>query len=337
MRAFAAVLLAGCSGDRVHDHLFVATEDAVLPVAVHGNVASGTLVLFESGGPSGPSIAQRAVGLMPFRDTLEPELAVASYDRRGTGNATGDYVEADLSLEQLLRDLDAVVATLQVVYAPERLVLLSHSFGTYTAGAYQLDHPGVVDGWVAAAPAFIEGPDELYLQYRRDYACRVAGGQLDAGDDEALWVEILAYCDANPTLEPVWESPERVQLWEYLDVIEDRLEPWPAYDPAGLLVAVFGSHYNVIDSQLTENRISRNISAEPGREDLLPEVGQLEIPVAVTTGEYDGTTPTEMGAALAAAIGPRATLTEFPGAGHYMMVDDPEGFADVVSALVDEL
>src|SRR5262249_26158046 len=82
-------LLAACGSDLVHDNLNVRTDDAVLPVDIHGNMDSGTLLLVESGGPSGPSIAQRTVGYMPFQDTLEPELAVAFYDRRGTGNATG--------------------------------------------------------------------------------------------------------------------------------------------------------------------------------------------------------------------------------------------------------
>ncbi len=337
MRLFLAFSLVGCANGQVRDHLFVSTDDAVLPVAVFGNIDSGTLILFESGGPSGPSIAERAVGYTPFQDTLEPHMAVAWYDRRGTGNATGDYSEADQSMGQLLADLDAVVAVLDARYAPDRFVLMSHSFGTYTAGVYQLDHPGVFDGWVAAAPAFIAGPDELYIRYRRDFACRVAGVQLAAGASDPLWNEILAFCDANPTVAPVWDTPEREQLWRYLNTIEDELEPWPPFETAGLLGTVFGSHYNLIDSQVTKNRISSHIDADPGREDLLPELGVVDIPVVVATGEFDGTTPTEMGAAMTEAIGPSAELFDFPGAGHYMMVDDPEGFADAVRSLVDRL
>lgn len=156
-------LLIGCGDGQAHDRFDVLTDGAVLPVEVHGNRASGTLILVESGGPSGPGIAERAVGYHPFQDTLEQDAAVAWYDRRGTGNAEGDYGVNDQSVAQLLLDLDAVIAVLRERYAPDRLVLLGHSFGAYSSGVYVLDHPGAVDGWVAAAPAVLGGPDEQYI------------------------------------------------------------------------------------------------------------------------------------------------------------------------------
>jgi pimeloyl-ACP methyl ester carboxylesterase len=332
-----AVLLAACTSGRVHDRLNVRVDGAVLPVEVHGNIGSGTLLVVESGGPSGPSIAQRAVGHMPFRDTLEPALAVAMYDRRGTGNATGDYSPEDQSMGLLLSDLDAVLTVLRARYEPERVVLMGHSFGTYTSGRYTIEHPGEIDGWVATAPAFIDGPDELYIVYRRDFACRVAADQLAGGSTDALWTDLEVFCAENPVVAPIWDTPEREALWSYLDQIAERLEPWPAMRVAGLMGAVFASHYSLIDAQLRPNLISRTIVAEPGREDLLPEVGGLDLPVAVITGEFDGTTPTEMGTALRSAIGPQASLTEVPGGGHYMMADAPDAFADVVLGLVDGL
>lgn len=326
------VWLLACS-DRVHDRLVVRTDGADLPVAVHGDLASGTLILIESGGPSGPALAERMVGYFPFEDTLEAHAAVAAYDRRGTGNATGDYTVDDQSMDQLVADLDAVIAVLSERYAPERLVLMGHSFGTYSSALYQLEHPGSVDGWVAAAPAIIESPDELFIPYRRDFACRVADGQTDG---DPLWEEISAFCAEHPTLPLVWDTPEREQLWEYLGAIEDRLEPWPAMAPGGLLGAVFFSQYNFVDTQLRPNLISREITPAPGREDLLPEVPDLTVPTAVITGEFDGTTPTELGAALVDAL-PAGTLTEIAGGGHYMMVDDPAGFEAAVLDLIDRL
>lgn len=324
--------LFACS-DAIHDRLMVRTDGADLPVAVHGDLSSGTLILVESGGPSGPALAERMVGYHPFEDTLETHAAVAAYDRRGTGNATGDYRVADQSMDQLLADLDAVITVLDARYAPDRLVLLGHSFGAYTSVRYQLQRPGVVDAWVAAAPAILEGPDDLYVPYRRDFACRVAEGQ---GDGDPLWAEIRDFCAEHPSLPPLWDTPERAQLWEYLGEIEDRLEPWPAMDPGGLLGAVFFSQYNIVDTQLRPNLISSLIHADPGREDLLPELPALSVPAAVITGEFDGTTPTELGRAVVDAL-PAGTLTEIPGGGHYMMADDPEAFEAAVLAVVDRL
>ncbi|MCB9699748.1 MAG: alpha/beta hydrolase [Alphaproteobacteria bacterium] len=334
MRAALVVLAVGCSNGRVNDRFNVRSDGAVLPVVVHGNVASGTLVLFESGGPSGPGIAERDVGYLPFRDTLEPSVAIALYDRRGTGNATGDYGVDDQSMVQLLRDLDAVRAVLEDRYTPDRIVLMGHSFGGYSSALYQLDVASV-DGWIGVAPAVLEGPDDLYVPYRRDFACRVAEGQRAAGEVDALWTDLEAFCAANPTLEPEWDTPQREELWTYLAQIEDRLEPWPAMDPLGLLAAVFASHYELIDSQLRPNLISDRIAADPGREDLLPELPTLDVPTLVVTGEFDGTVPTELGAAVASAVG--GELAQIDGGGHYPMADDPERFGQVVLAFVDSL
>ncbi|MEZ4318579.1 MAG: alpha/beta hydrolase [Myxococcota bacterium] len=320
----------------MHDHFDVVHDRAVLPVEVHGNLESGTLLLVESGGPSGPGIAERAVGFHPFRDTLEQDAAVAWYDRRGTGNAYGDYGEEDQSMDHLIADLDAVVSVLERRYDPERLVLLGHSFGTYSSASYLLEHPGRVDGWVAAAPAILHGPDALYVPVRRDFACRVAADRIALGDSDGLWVEIVEFCEAHPTLEPVWDTPEREALWAFLGQIEDRLEPWPSIEVGGLLGAVVGSHYDLIDAQLRENRISSHIVAEPGREDLRPELEGIDVPTAVITGELDGTTPTELGAQMVDRMD-RAALTQIDGGGHYMMVDDPERFRQAVREVIDEL
>lgn len=324
--------LLGCS-EAVHERLVVRTDGADLPLAVHGDLSTGTLILIESGGPSGPSLAERMVGYHPFEDTLETHAAVAAYDRRGTGNATGDYAVEDQSMDQLVADLDAVITLLDARYAPDTLVLMGHSFGTYTSALYQIEHPARVDGWVAAAPAILEGPDELYIGYRRDFACRVAGGQ---GGEDPLWQEIATFCAEHPVLPPVWDTPEREQLWGYLGEIEDRLEPWPAMDPGGLLGAVFFSQYNFVDTQARPNLISGAIEAAPGREDLLPELPDRTVPTAVISGEFDGTTPTELGQALVDAV-PDGTLTEIPGGGHYMMADDAEAFEAAVLDLLGRL
>lgn len=335
MRPAAGVaLLAAAACSPHHDRLNVRSDGAVLPVAVYGQLGGDTLIVVESGGPSGPGIAERRVGYHPFRETLEQEAAVAWYDRRGTGNATGDYAAEDQSMDQLIADLHAVVTVLRDRYAPRHLVLLGHSFGTYTSALYQLEHPGVIDGWVAAAPSILEGPDDLFVPYRRDFACRVGEDRRRAGASGRVWSDLEAFCAANPTLPAEWDTPEREELWGYLAVIEDELEPWPSLDPAGVLGAVFFSQYNLVDTQLRRNRISPAIEAEPGREDLLPELGALDVPTAVVTGEFDGSTPTELGAALVAALPGTGELTEIPDGGHYPMFDDPDGFEAAVLGVV---
>jgi proline iminopeptidase len=326
------VLLGACAGEAVDDHLTVLSGDAVLPVHVRGNMGSGTLLVYESGGPSGPGIAERRVGYVDLKDTLEPELAVAFYDRRGVGNAHGDYAAEDLSMEVLVEDLHAVISVLRDRYAPERVVLMGHSWGGYSSASYLLAHPDAVDAWVPVAPAMMGG-DDLYIPYRRAWLCRVAA---DLQGEAPLWDEVLGWCADHPSVPP--DSAAKDELWDYLITASEQLEPWPSMDAMGLLGAIFASHYNLVDTQLRANRISGPLHAEAEGMDLLPELGAVTVPTLVITGEYDPDLPTELGDAIVAAVGTSdAEVVEIEGAGHYPMDHDPSGFAAPVLDLVGAL
>jgi pimeloyl-ACP methyl ester carboxylesterase len=327
-------LLAGCG----HDLLRVRSGDAVLPVQVKGDVDRGTLVLFESGGPSGPGIAERRVGSMDWAPFVEAEVAVAFYDRRGVGNADGDYAPDDQSFDVLLDDLDAVLATLRAAYGFDRVVLFGHSFGTQVALAHGARSPGDVDAIALVGPAPFEG-DHLFVPYRRDFACRVADEQATVDPDEPLWAEIQTWCADTPVVDVSdldHRSDDWVTLGGYLDEIADRLGAQGPMDVGGLLATVFGSHYGVIDTMMRDNLISSHIGFEGF--DLFPELGALTAPVLVVTGEYDDVTPTELAVAVAGAVGTPADdvrTLEMPDVGHYAWDREPEVFADALLDLVD--
>ena len=66
----------------------------------------------------------------------------------------------------------------------------------------------------------------------------------------------------------------------------------------------------------------------------MPEVvallGDLDLPVAVVSGELDLVVPSRTAITLARAI-PGAELTLLPRAGHFVARDDPHGLAEVIS------
>lgn len=322
-----ATLLVGCG----HDLLLVQSGDAVLPVQVKGDVDRGTMIVFESGGPSGPGIAERRVGWMGWAPLVEPEVAVAFYDRRGVGNADGDYAPDEQSFDLLVEDLDAVLVALREAHGVDRFVLFGHSFGTQVALAHGARDPGAVDAIVLVGPAPFEG-DHLFVPYRRDFACRVAAARLDVEPDEPLWTEILDWCAVTPVVD-VSDLDRRSADWQrlgvFLDEVADRLGGQAGMSAGGLLATVFGSHYGVVDTTLRDNLISSHIGFEGF--DLFPELGALTVPTLLVTGEYDDITPTELAVEVAGALGSEDVRTlEMPGAGHYAWDRDPQAFADAV-------
>lgn len=325
--ALGGLTISGCTG-QVDEWFNVENDGAVLPVHARGNGETGTVVLFESGGPSGPGIAERLIDYVDFSDTLEQDALVVFYDRRGVGNAHGSYRDDDLTVDALTRDLHAVSEIVAQRYEPEHRVLVGHSFGGMSSLLYLLDHPDGADTWVPVAPGWTNS-DEEEIHYRLRFACRVASEQKDAGRTGAIWDDILAFCDAHDEIEPLSETHD--ELWEYLNLIDNRFDDWPTMDAGGLAGAVFGSHYNFIDTQMRKNRISEPIFAELDGYEVLPALTEIEVPTLVVTGEFDTVGPRELCHEAVEALGASdKAYFEVEGAGHYPFHVDPEGFANQV-------
>ncbi len=69
--------------------------------------------------------------------------------------------------------------------------------------------------------------------------------------------------------------------------------------------------------------------------DLTPRLGRITAPTLVIRGSEDCARTAEHAAVLAAGI-PTARSVEMPGAGHSPMIDQPNRFADLVTAHLDE-
>lgn len=324
VRSAVLVGLVGCAGP-TSDLFDVRSGDAVLPVGVYGDLSRSTMIVWESGGPSGPGIAERMVDYIDFRDTLEEEVAMVYYDRRGTGNAVGSYRSEDLSMDVLLDDLHTVVQVLDARYAPEHLLLMGHSFGSLSSALYVQQHPETFEGWVAVAPAWTNQDIEAELHYRRQFAMRVAQERIDAGDPDPVWPRAIAFGEANPVIEPSTDAQE--ELYTYLGHIEE-LEIEPTIDTLGLLGTVFGSHYNLIDTQMRANRISGPVWDSVDGLDALEVLESVGVPTLAITGQYDSIGNTEIAqAGLDRLDTDDKGLLEIPGGGHYPFLADPDGFA----------
>ena len=100
--------LAGCSeSETIH----VRSGEAELPVFIQ-QPDRPVLLVFETGGPSGTAIDGVLAGYYPWEDCFGPQVSVASYDRRGTGNARGLRDDSSIRIENYEADLLAVTRSL---------------------------------------------------------------------------------------------------------------------------------------------------------------------------------------------------------------------------------
>lgn len=109
-------------------------------IQVRGNQNSKVVVLVLHGGPGGaiPYISYY------YQKPLEEEFLVVQWDQRGCGRTYYENIKRDSSqvtVEQLLKDLDELVDYIKAEYNVLKVVILGHSWGSILGSIYIRRHP----------------------------------------------------------------------------------------------------------------------------------------------------------------------------------------------------
>ena len=85
LKNFTFLILISCnlSAQSVKDFFYVEKEKKELPVLVKGNLAKKTILLYVSGSYGDNSIDFARADYPNWKNTLEKEVAIAYYDKRG--------------------------------------------------------------------------------------------------------------------------------------------------------------------------------------------------------------------------------------------------------------
>lgn len=121
----------------------------------------GPVVLFESG------LAASSINWHHVRRQLEGEYTCVAYDRAGF--AWSDAAPAQYGPEEILRDLDAVLAH---VSAEEPVTIVGHSMGAWIAQAYAHRYEGRVNALVLLDPPCVAD----WVSPTKDEEARLARG-----------------------------------------------------------------------------------------------------------------------------------------------------------------
>lgn len=273
-------------------------------------VAETRFVLREQGaGPGTPVVLLHGVPeTSAMWRHLLPRLArdrrVVAPDLPGLGGSayTGPYDVASL-VEQLVALLDAELPG-------QRVDLVGHDWGGALALGLAGTHPDRVRRLVVANTAYRSVPVHrtLYMGFLAlpllpEVAFRVAGRRLVEGAFAALW-------KAPTPLEPE-------VMAEYVAAYGDaeRARPMVEYYRAAVRPRVTG--------------------ALPGRR--APRAPRVEVERAlVVWGVRDSVLPVHVGEGIVRDLGATASMVTIPGAGHFVVEEAPEAFAEAVEEFLLE-
>ncbi|MCJ7678928.1 MAG: alpha/beta fold hydrolase [Anaerolineales bacterium] len=127
------------------------------------------------------------------------------------GHGTSDLTDGPFSTAQLVADLQACLAALQV---PQQLVLVGHSFGTALAAEFAAAHPARVEALIMVAAA-----GEYRLAWNLRYALKLPTRLLDA-----IYPLFRSYLKARPKVLKAMHA-ESVSKWNGWSLFRDLQVP----------------------------------------------------------------------------------------------------------------
>ncbi len=258
--------------------------------------ADAQVVYYLHGGPGYSSHS--------FRDLAGDDLEafqVIYADQRGGGRSYGSG-SADLGV--LAGDVAAVLSALEVPGA----TLLAHGFGALVAVQTALDHPQLITGLVLVNP-WLSMP-LLARDLNRAAVALTAGA---ASDD-----------DADPDASEYTGEPELL-----VDEAFSLVNPKSLFDALQFPSAAARLRLEHSDAEALFGPSEEDEPRGAWRLDLTERLPELEQPLVLLVGQQDGTAfPAQAEAALTRVPDALVSILE---SGHYPWIDDPEGFAKLVS------
>ncbi len=284
---FSIVLLHSCNKEPLgSDYVFIRHKGADMPVWAKGNLDADVFIIYLHGGPGGSSFIDIHNN---FFSDIEDQYAMVYYDQRASGNSIGHSDEALLTLEQFVEDLDIIVQYVQATYAPQRIVLLGHSWGGTLGTAYLLntEYRDKIAGWIE-----VDGGHNLgqgAYQYSRDYVLNVADSLIERQVDTNKWEEIKAYYQDKPT----WRDSDII-IQHSKNVTEAGGYFYDDANRDGLvgLNKILFSETDFLALLAQNKQVIKNMDV--WHYDFTDRLGEIAIPKLVLWGIADGILPVEL-------------------------------------------
>lgn len=236
-------------------------------------------------------------GFKPAFSALADAAQVVYLDHRGNGRSERGPRER-WTLADWADDLRSFCEALGI----ERPVVLGQSFGGMVAMAYATRHPGHPGGLVLSSTTAKTRLDRVHAAFER------LGGP-----------------EARAASEAYWSAPGPETLPDYARVC------FPLYTRSPRDPEADGRTVWNFDVMFAFG------GGEDHAFDLLPDLARVRCPTLVLAGEDDPITPIADAEDIAAALpADRVRLARFPGCGHGVFRDDPQGGLEAIRRFLGE-
>ncbi|MBL56182.1 MAG: hypothetical protein CMP61_03245 [Flavobacteriales bacterium] len=335
-----SVLLFSCRNNqdvsKLDETIYVRSQGSDMPVHIHGNLNSKVLLLMVHGGPGGSGLDYRAG---KYTVPLEQRFAVAYWDQRGQGMSHGKYNTEAMTLDQMCKDLDAVIQVLQAKYGDSiKTVVLGHSWGGMLTANYMINENNQkkISGWIEANGAHdIPQLNKDAIQMFKE----VADEQINEGNNVSNWKDVLTWAQAIDTNNITADISYEINLKAYQAeewLIDDGVMAYP--EPGGNKVPFLAGPVNPLVSFLSGNLTNSLLLDEIERTALTKELHKVTVPTLILWGKYDFVVPPSLGWDTYHSISSTdKEIVLFEQSGHSPMSNEWEAFSEAIISFIEKL
>jgi proline iminopeptidase len=330
--------LSSCQKEQItvstdaHDTFFLEEKGNSMPIQVHGNTASKTFLLIVHGGPGSDALIYRDNLVI---NTMETDFAVVYWEQRSTPISQGNTNLSEAKFEDVVSDLEKVVALLQYRYGKDiSLFVNGHSWGGFLTPAYLVkgDNQKNIKGWIHT-----DGAHDFLAtnKYLIEMIQKKAATEIAANRNVADWTEMRDYCKGltlplNPEQTSkmnqyaemaIGMTPEVQSVFSTSEVVKNLIRSDAPLTSVILNQFRSGEHYNKkLFDKLTQGT------------DLPSKLPLIKVPTLILFGEWDFICPPKLTEDVSSKIGSSYKKTViYKNSGHSPMetTDKYQYWADV--------
>jgi proline-specific peptidase len=300
-----------------------------MPVWVKGNTASKIIILYVHGGPGKGSYSYSGFET----NQLQKQYAVAYWDQRDAGNAAGNANYDNLTLDQMIEDLEKLVATLKYRYSSDtKIFLLGHSFGGLLGSGYLVkdSNQNNIKGWIEADGAH-DYPEVNTTS--RQMLIDTGKSEIAKGNFVNQWTEIVQYCEAN---QPNISVDISYKINDYAHKAETYMPVNHTTNPLDITSPSSPLSYAVNLYHLYDTKKGKNFLKTLEPMSYTNQLNKIKIPALLIWGQYDFIVPQISGTHALQQLGsPYKKLVMMPHSGHTPMNGDTDLFASTVINFIE--
>ncbi len=275
------------------------------------------VLLFIHGGPG----MSESTFSHAFQEALSVLYTVVHWDQRGSGKTLSKNKNIYPTIDELLDDLIQVVKYLKAKYCKKKIVILGHSFGSVLGTLFVLRHPEDVLYYIGVGQVISITENEI-IGYEKLKEIII---KADHKKDLEKLRKIGDYPENNYN-KPMIKKIQKIRILQgkykigmnFIPILKTLFKS-PIFRISDILSIIKGMSNN---KQIWDYLFSHS---------LYDETVNYEIPVYYIIGERDFQAPNTIAKTYFSTINaPYKEIFTIEDAGHFMMLDKPELFAEAM-------